>query len=111
MFSDVLDLGCGPANEPCAQLGEGDYRDRAIRECRAFIQAIRRVCGEEPEGASLQLRSNPHDFGTYYSVCCRYDGDSEAAAAYAARCDRDAPTTWEEANMTAPTPPEPERGR
>ncbi|MDO8637597.1 MAG: hypothetical protein Q7R34_15420 [Dehalococcoidia bacterium] len=57
---------------------------------------IRKKLGPEPEGASLGIKSNPHDFGTYYEVLCYYDDENEEAAAYAYRCESESPTHWEE---------------
>ncbi len=104
-MTDLVYLGPAPADERCAQAGSDDYADRALRECRAYIEAIRKVCGSEPEGAALRVRREAHDAGGYYEVICQYDGEDEAASAYAAHCDENAPTTWAVAGMAAPVPP------
>lgn len=95
--------------ESCAQVGDPDYARNAKAECRTFIEAIRKVCGREPEGARLTIKSQQHDYGTYYECACAYDGNIQAAAEYAAKVDREAPGTWEEAGMVAPV--QKERGR
>jgi hypothetical protein len=102
MQKDVVYLGSAPAEEPCAQVGEPDYPEASKAECRAFIQAIKRVCGEPPEGAVLRIVSQSHDFGSYRECAVEYDGDNREAAEYAQKCDEDAPTTWAEAKMEAP---------
>ncbi len=102
MYSDVVYLGTAPANEECAQVGSPDYQDRALRECRAYAEAIRKVLGPEPEGARLRVKRESHDYGSYWELIVEYDGGNEAAARYAARCDAEAPTTWEDAGMRAP---------
>lgn len=102
MQNDVISLGPGPVLEDCAQVGSPDYQDRALRECRAYIEAIRKVLGPEPEGARLRVNRNAHDFGTYYDCVVEYDGENEAAARYAQRCDAEAPTTWEAAGLEPP---------
>lgn len=76
-------IGSVPAEESCAQVGDEDYRRVARIECRAYINLLRRVHGEEPEGAELRLVWCPHDFGSYAEVQCWYDDDSPAARAYA----------------------------
>ncbi len=88
--------------EDCAQVGQPDYPEASKAECRAFIQAIKRVCGEPPDGAVLTIKSQPHDFGQYREVAVVYDAENQAAADYADKCDRQAPGTWAEANMEAP---------
>ena len=98
-FTDSISLGPAPAEEDPVQLGEADYASRAQRECRRYIDAIRKVCGEEPEGAQLRMTRHSHDFGQYYDVEIRFDGNNEAAAEYAYEVESKAPATWEEAGM------------
>ena len=74
-MQDCLDLGSSPSHEDCAQVGSEGYAQRAPRECRAYIGQLRRLFGEEPDGARLSIKSNPHDFGTYFSAVCYFDGD------------------------------------
>lgn len=50
-MSQFIDVGSAPWNEECAQLGSDDYHDRAKRECRAYLNQLRRMFGEEPSGA------------------------------------------------------------
>ena len=98
-FTDSISLGPAPAEEDPVQLGDDDYAPRARRECRRYIEAIRKACGDEPEGAQLRVVSCPHDFGNYLDVEVRFDGNNEAASEYAYRCEEKAPTTWEQAGM------------
>jgi hypothetical protein len=92
---DHLDLGCAPSDEDCAQVGKDDYRPRARRECRASIALLRRTMGNEPAGARLVIKSNPHDLGTNLSFVCYFDDSQQAAVDYAYRCESDAPTNWD----------------
>ena len=93
---DYLEIGPTPAEESCEQLGPGYTQAKAKRECQQFIEAIRKVVGPEPEGARLTVRSNPHDFGTYYEVAVKYDGSSPGATEYALKVESEAPSTWPE---------------
>ena len=102
MWKELVYLGPAPANESCVQVGDPDYAAQAVAECRAYIEAIRKVVGEESDGAVLRVKREIHDFGAYLEVICEYDPSSEAAAEYAVRCDEHAPTTWAEAGMSAP---------
>jgi hypothetical protein len=103
-MQDVVWLGPAPAEEDCAQIGSPDYARDARAECKRYIEAIRKVCGPEPEGARLTIKSQPHEFGSYLEVAVVFDGNNEAAAAYAAKCDENAPKTWAEAEMAADQP-------
>ena len=80
---DTLELTSAPVCENCAQLGSNDYYQRAQKECRAFINQLRRQFGKEPVGARLYVKANPHDFGTYYEVACKFDSDYYEAVDYA----------------------------
>jgi hypothetical protein len=90
-----ISLGPTPPEEPCAQVGEPDYRRKALAECQRFIVLLRETFGPEPEGAELQTKSFPHDFGTYYEVVCCYDPDHPASMDYAFRLEKETPSTWE----------------
>lgn len=110
-MSDYLELGQAPANEECAQIGDPNYRTNAIRECRAYIQAIRNYMGMEPDGAYLTYKSFPHDFGLFYEVVVRYDPENEAAVTYAFKRESKAPLTWEEGSVAPPARERGVRGR
>lgn len=97
---DYLSIGSTPCDEECAQVGTENYAARAKEECRRFIGALRATLGEEPEGASLAVKSFPHDFGTYYEVVCWYDDENEASADYAYKCESDGPSEWPEGFRT-----------
>jgi hypothetical protein len=49
--------------------------------------------GDPPDGCSLVIRSNPHDFGSYLSVDAVFS--DEAGAAYALKCENDQPELWD----------------
>ena len=92
---EYISVGPSPAEEPCAQVGDSDYRAQALAECRRFIELIRRTVGMEPPGARLAVKAFPHDFGTYHEVVCYYEEDDEAAGDYAFRCESEAPARWD----------------
>jgi hypothetical protein len=91
-----LEIGPVPCEEECAQVGQDDYHERARPECIRFIKAIRATVGAEPEGASLVVKSNPHDFGSYLEVAVRYDEDVPGALDYALKVEAEAPANWPE---------------
>jgi hypothetical protein len=96
---ESIDLGVTtPPNEECAQVGSTvyDYHTHARKEGRALINQLRRKLGPEPPGAGLQVKSHPHDFGTYLTVVCIYDPEDPISAAYAERCDVECPKEWDD---------------
>ena len=95
-MKDFINIGPVPYEEPCAQVGSPDYQRQARQECTRFINLLRRTLGEEPENAHLEIKSNPHDFGTYYEVVCQFDDDDEEAAKYAYRCESEAHSQWDD---------------
>lgn len=102
MTWDELDVGSGPPEEPCAQVGREGYAEQAKVECRQWIAALKLKLGEPPEGCELRLKSNPHDYGVYYSVVAKYDPAVEAAVNYAFDCEEKGPMTWAEVGLSAP---------
>lgn len=88
---DSIYIGETPNTETCEQMGDNYDSAKARRECRAYINQLRRVYGQEPAGAMFKVKSNPHDFGSYLSVECYYDDNNEEAMNYAfnaeAGCD------------------------
>jgi len=99
-MEDSIPIGPSPYDEPCYQVGSPEYSaTAAIRECRLYIEAIKKHLGEPPSGCCLVVRGNPHDLGTYYEVEAVYDPDNVAAMEYALRCESEAPATWAEAGM------------
>lgn len=94
-MKDTIEIGSSPCDEDCVQVGADSYELLAREECNRFIELIRKKLGPEPEGARLFVKSNPHDFGTYLEVACRFDDENEAATRYAYRCEAEAPATWE----------------
>jgi hypothetical protein len=93
---DELYLGATPFGEDCAQVGSADYADKARKECRAFINQLKRVFGEPPPGSEFQIKSNPHDFGTYYEVVIKFDEKDTKAVDYAFHVESHQPEEWDE---------------
>lgn len=98
-MKDYLSLGCAPTDEDCAQVGSDDYGPRSRRECRAFVRALRKKFGPEPEGARICVKKFPHDFGSYREVVVEYDDDNEEALQYALKVEDDLPKTWAETGI------------
>ena len=90
-----IDVGSAPTHEDCAQVGSPDYAARSVKECQTYIRQLRRLFGDEPDGAHLSVRANPHDFGTYYSAVCYYNESLPASVDYAFRCEGEMPQQWD----------------
>lgn len=98
---ETIEIGPAPCDEPCAQTNTPDFAERNRAECRAYINQIKRTMGEPPEGVSLIIKSNPHDFDTYREVAAKVSGvmneeAREKALDYAYRCESDSPATWDD---------------
>lgn len=102
MPQEYIHIGCTPLEEPCAQIGVTADAQRYNKiECRAYIAALRKKFGDEPEGARLTVKSESHDFGTYREVICFYNLDDVASVEYAYRCETGL-ETWDEVGMEPP---------
>jgi hypothetical protein len=81
---DYLYIGPTPSDEHCVSTGVTPVLCRLnLLECNAYIVALRRRYGPEPQGASFRPRTEDHDTGLYAEVVCWYDVSSEAATRYA----------------------------
>jgi hypothetical protein len=99
---DYVYIGGTPSDERCAAIGITENAQSLNRlECAAYIVALRRKYGEEPEGAHFRARREEHDFGSYYEVVCVFDGNDKAAAEYAYKTENGL-AHWEEVGMKAP---------
>ncbi|KKN20131.1 hypothetical protein LCGC14_0938740 [marine sediment metagenome] len=104
---DHISIASAPALEDCVQVNpSGDYHDAMKAECRRFLDLIRKKLGPEPPGAMLTVKSNPHDFGSYYEVACLFDDENEEARKYAFRCEAEAPLRWSDDKRVAEVPAE-----
>lgn len=100
--TNVIWLGPAPAEEESAQIGDPAYLERALAECRQFIEAIKHKMGDPPDGVVLRMVSAPHELGAYYEVVVEFDPDNDEATRWAYRADANAPTRWCDVGMTAP---------
>lgn len=95
MRNEILELGPCPSEENCAQVGDKNYHEKAAEECRRYIDLIRKLHGQEPEGARLYKKSFYHELGTYYEVVVSYCPDNKEAEEYAWKVEEDLPDTWD----------------
>lgn len=94
---DSINLGPVPAEENCEQVGTDRYDSAKARfECNVLIRQLRRMHGNEPEGARLFVKSNPHDFGTYLEVECEFTDSLPESVEYAFKCEAEYPAEWDD---------------
>lgn len=97
-MKEHISLGPVPADEPAAQVGTDGYELMARSECRRHIEMLRAFYnenrGELPEGLTLRIKTNHHDFGDYLDVIVEFDGDDERAATAALWLDNHRPGEW-----------------
>jgi len=95
---DSIVIGSAPTEEDCVQVKSGHiYLPSMRKECKRYIELLRRKFGVEPDGAILCIKEIAHDFGSYLEVVCDYDPDKMEAIEYAYRCENESPQTWDEA--------------
>jgi hypothetical protein len=93
-----LEIGTVPAGEECQQIGTRDYDAQKARiEATVYKRQLIRMRGEPPPDCWLVVQGQPHDFGTYYEVVVKWEGDNEAAVQYAYDMERNAPEFWDTA--------------
>ncbi len=95
-----ISLGSSPYEEDCAQIGRQGYETRALAECNAYLHQMERIARAAGftlpnEKVELVIQPNAHDFGTYYEVNVRYDGDDEEVSRLVIFLDSNNPTSWD----------------
>lgn len=107
---ETLDIGSSPACEDCAQVGSMGYGDRARAECAVFrMQLVREAAaaGRSPLRCALIIKTNEHDFGSYYEVAAVFDPDVDGAEEDAYWLEGNLPAKWDaEARAALGLPPE-----
>ena len=97
---DTLALCSAPTEEECVQVGDDDYASKARKECRALINQLERQFGTH-DSAHFAIKSNYHDYGTYYDVVVEYDSSVESAVEYAYNIENNLPTNWDDQARSA----------
>lgn len=89
----MLDLGPVPHDEEPEQLGPNYDPTKALDECRRYVKMLEKLF--PPVGnARFVITSNPHDFGSYYSVEVKYDSDNENEEEFAYNVEANLPANW-----------------
>lgn len=97
---DYLEIGSSPRDEECVQVGDGDYVYPMQKECKRFINLLNKLMPIPDDcKCSYFVKSNPHDFGTYYEVAIRFDDEDEKSAAFAYYVDAYYPCLWSDTEV------------
>lgn len=90
---NYLEFGTTPTHEPCAQVGSGNYTEKAIIEYKALLGQIKRQYAIIPEGVRFKRASCGHDFGTYYEMRVYWSDEEEQDFVY--RLEDEFPMEWD----------------
>ena len=97
-----IEIGSSPWGEDCAQVGTDDYSEVARRECKAYIGQLYRTLEakgfkreELPDSFLLVIKGSAHDFGTYFEVVCKFNGDDERSWEIASLLESEGPELWD----------------
>ncbi|MEP9404560.1 hypothetical protein [Sphingomonas sp. VNH70] len=100
-----IDLGAGPAEADCAQLGRTENFARLNRlELVAYRAALIARFGPPPAGCGYDIRDNHHDFGIYRTLILRIDpamAEDATVVTYGELVENGL-GSWIEAGLTAP---------
>lgn len=103
-WTTIADLGVGPANEDCAQLGRNPhFAAQSALELAIFQAAIIGLNGPPQPGLRYTTQEHRHDFGTYRTLVLQNDPERfnrELAHIYAERLT--IPHSWIDAGFTPP---------
>lgn len=85
---EYLEIGCTPLEEDCLPAGH----PLARAECYIYKRQLERAFPD----AKIGVRSNPHDFGTYYECVAYYDDEDEHQLDQALAVEGDSPMSWDD---------------
>lgn len=97
MNLERIEISSTPYDEDCAQVGTVDYREKATKEMKAYINQLnRRFPDAESKGIDFKIKWFNHDFGSYGEVCIVWNTDDPIADEYAYVIDSDIPSNWDD---------------
>lgn len=100
MATDFFYLGPSPSDEDCSQVGEDNFRQRATKEMKAYIDQLYRLFPDaQDSGVEFKIKWFNHDFGSYGEVIAQYDESNDAAFKFCIAVDNAIPYNWDEEAM------------
>ena len=94
----ILVFKTTPYEENCQQLGPNYDSIMAKLEAKTLIKQLERQF-PKPEGVYYTIKSNPHDFGYYYSVRLVYDDNDENHQEFVNKVEDNFPKNWDEQSL------------
>ena len=98
-MSDYYEFETTPYEENCQQLGPNYDSTMAKLEAKTLIEQLERQFPEQPDGAYYIIKSNPHDFGYYYSVRLVYDDYDQNHQQFVNKVENKFPKNWDEQSL------------
>jgi hypothetical protein len=97
MFSDLeyISIGSSPSGEDCVQVGDPDYGNKSMQECRRYVKLLQEKFPNPTSSNRFGIKAFPHDFGTYREVVVYYDPKDEKSTDFAFNVDANLPEYWE----------------
>ena len=109
-MKDYLYIDTTPSNEKCTQVNDPDYSAKARAEGRRMLAQIDKHY-PLPENASMgytRIKSESHDFGSYYQIQIIFDDECESSVNWAFSIEADslgALEYWDEETKLDYCPP------
>ena len=92
---DYIDFERTPHEENCAQVGTEWHYEVSQIEAKAMLAQLNRMFPDQMNELRVSVKQNTHDFGTYLTIRCRYQCDSEDED-LAYEIENDYPSHWDE---------------
>ena len=92
---DYITLGTTPTDEQCVQVGSDNYHRRVMQECHRYIELLKKMFPNLPEGCRFAVKGFDHDFGTYWEVVIFFNSDKEECVDFAINVENNLPQKWE----------------
>lgn len=97
---EYLELGPVPSDETRVQVGDPNYREKSIAECRRYKQLLESMFPDfERHGCKFGIKGFPHDFGTYHEVVIYYH--DEKGGNFAFDVENNLPAVWNNDHVLA----------
>lgn len=102
--SETVEIGPVPNGEECSQVGSNDYDYSGLNkiEVKAYINQLKRMFPNIPDGCRFVMVRNEHDFGTYFEAGIKFipnqsdESDSpDPNAEYAYNIENNSPENWD----------------
>ena len=75
---DFIEFETTPHGETCVQVGHDNHPSISRIEAKAMLAQLERKFPNCTDKLRFAMKSNPHDFGCYYTINCKFESDSDA---------------------------------